>query len=241
MLDIHPVSGQFPSVNPEQYKKLKCDIRKNAQTRPIALYDGMVWDGRARLQICEELGLRPKVRILKSKDQPVAYLLYRHNRYGEPHSPERKAALDMLWQIDDADWTAEFKRKRAEWLRDARNDFKAIVPKRVQNCEVCNKHAEFVHAHHSLPLNLQFDLGLTLPVHDFSWLCPTHHRHVHMMISVYITDTRSGYFLDFIPDHQLDDWKGVERVFAKSMKLFEKFGGMHQNGRGWDYDHSYWP
>ena len=241
MYDIHPLTGQFPSVTTAWYKKLKRDIRANGQKRPIALYEGMVWDGRARLMACGDLGLKPKVRILRPKDQPVAYLLYRHDRYGEPDTTERKAALDVLWRTIHDDWIADFKRRRSEWLREARNDFKAIVPKRVQNCEVCNNHAEFVHAHHTLPLSVQFELGLTLPVHDFSWLCPTHHRHVHMMISVYITNTRSGDFLDHIPDHRVDDWLGVEKVFGKSMKLFEEYGGMSQNGLGYDYDHSYWP
>ena len=113
--------------------------------------------------------------------------------------------------------------------------------KRVQNCEVCNDHAEFVHAHHTLPLSVQFELGLILPVHNFNWLCPTHHRYVHMMISVYVTNTRSGNFLDHIPDHRVDEWLGVERVFGKSMELFEEHGGMNQNGLGHDYDYSYWP
>ena len=51
MYEIHPLSGQFSSVTDAQYKKLKQDIRRNGQTRPIALYEGKIWDGRARLQI----------------------------------------------------------------------------------------------------------------------------------------------------------------------------------------------
>lgn len=241
MYDIHPLTGQFPSVTAAQYAKLKQDMRTNGQKRPIALYEGMVWDGRARLQVCEDLGLKPKVRFLRPKDQPVAYLLYRHDRYGEPNSVERSAALDVLWRTGHDDWVADYKRRRSEWLRGARNDFKAIIPKRVQNCEVCNNHAEFVHAHHTLPLSVQFELGLILPVHDFNWLCPTHHRYVHMMISVYITNTRPGDFLDHISDNRVDEWLGVERVFGESMKLFEEYGGMNQNGLGHDYDYSYGP
>jgi hypothetical protein len=62
-----------------------------------------------------------------------------------------------------------------------------------------------------------------------------------MMISVYITNTRPGDFLDHIPDHWVDEWLGVEKVFGESMKLFEECGGMSQNGLGYDYNHSYWP
>jgi len=62
-----------------------------------------------------------------------------------------------------------------------------------------------------------------------------------MMISVYITDMRTGDFLDHIPDHRLDEWDGVERIFRQSTKLFEGYGGMNCNGRGYDRAHSYWP
>jgi hypothetical protein len=63
MYDIHPLSGHFPSVTAAQYKKLKRDIRANGQMRPIALYEGMVWDGRARLQIAAP--------IVRSLDSPA--------------------------------------------------------------------------------------------------------------------------------------------------------------------------
>jgi hypothetical protein len=237
MYEIHPLANKFPKIAKSSFRKLKLDLSKRGQQRPIALYESMVWDGRARLQACNELGLRPKVRILKSKDRPVIYLLKRHGRYGEPHSRERSVALDILWQIDQADWLAALKRRRTEWLRAARNEFRAIGPHKVQPCEVCGKYAEFAHAHHTLPLGVQFDLGIKYPIHDFNWLCPTHHKFVHMLISVYITDTRSGKFLDFIPDRAVDEWDAVERAFQKSFDLFEQYGGMNCNGHGYDYDY----
>src|SRR5690349_8529532 len=99
VLQIHPLSDQFPSISGSAFEKLKRDIKARGQRRPIALYEGMVWDGRARLSACEELGLNPLIRVLKSKDLPIHYLIKRHDRYGEPHSPERETALKILWQI----------------------------------------------------------------------------------------------------------------------------------------------
>jgi len=237
MYEIHPLAKKFPEINTSAYQKLKCDILKRGQQRPIALYESTVWDGRARLQVCSELGLQPKLRILKSKDQPIIYLLKRHDRYGEPRSPERRAALDILWQIDQPNWLTEAKRRRAEWLRAARNEFRAIGPHKAKPCEVCGKYPEFAHAHHTLPLGVQFDLGVEQPIHDISWLCPMHHKFVHMMISVYIADTRGGEFLDFIPDQAIDEWNAVERIFQKSFDFFKHYGGMNCNGRGYDYDY----
>ncbi|KRP89220.1 hypothetical protein AOQ73_26730 [Bradyrhizobium pachyrhizi] len=58
---------------------------------------------------------------------------------------------------------------------------------------------------------------------------------MHMMISVYMTETRSGDFLDRIPDRALDQWHAVGRVFLAAVDLFRSIGGMHQNGLGYDY------
>jgi len=237
MYEIHPIAEKFPSISKSAYQRLKRDISCLGQRRPIALFEGMVWDGRARLQACNELELAPKLRILKLKDQPVVYLLKRHDRYGAPRSPERRTALNTLWQIDKPERIVATRHRRTEWLRTARNEFRTIVPFKVEPCEVCHKYPEFVHAHHILPLGVQFDLGLKYRVHDFSWLCPIHHRYVHMMISVYITDTRKGDFLGFIPDRAIEEWNAVERVFQKSFDLFTQHGGLHQNGRGYDYDY----
>lgn len=232
---IHPLAAAFPEMSMPVYDRLKKDMAARGQRRPIALYEGAVWDGRARLRACSELGLQPKFRFPKPKDEPISYLLVRHDRYGEPHSPERMAALTTLRRFYDDDWVGSSKKQRTAWLRKARNEFRSVAPLRTEPCAVCQQHAEFGHAHHSVPLNVQFELGIENALHDFIWLCPTHHRHMHMMISVYMTDTWSGDFLDRIPDRALDHWHAVERIFQAAVDLFRSIGGMHQNGLGSDY------
>lgn len=230
----HEIVDQFPTMNTAEYRALVDDMRARGQIRPIALFEGKIWDGRSRYNACRELQIQPKLRYLLRKDDPIVYLIERHDRYGAPKSPERVAALDLLHKADTRDAIAAAKRERGEWLKAARNEFRRIVG-RVRPCAVCDKHAEFAHAHHTLPLNVQYEMGVYDAIQDHEWLCPTHHRHVHMMISVYITDTREGDFLDNIPDEYQAEWKKVETLFEKSRAIFQGLGGLHLNGRAMEF------
>lgn len=235
---IHDVADQFPTMSDGEYRTLVEDMRTRGQVRPIALFEGKLWDGRSRYQACRELQIRPKLCYLGRKDDPIVYLIERHNRYGAPRSPERNSALELLHKVDTAGAIAAAKRERGEWLKTARNEFRKIVG-RAQPCAVCGKYPEFTHTHHTLPLNVQFEMAVLDPIQDHDWLCPTHHRHVHMMISVYITDTREGEFLDNIPDEYREDWQKVEALFQKSNAIFQQLGGLHLNGRAMEF-HAQW-
>jgi hypothetical protein len=229
---FHPVANSFPCMSEDEFSKLLDDLACNGQKKIIALFEGKIWDGRARAVACAKLGIRPKFRLLKRKHEPSAYLISRHDRYGTPCSPERSAAVKILGQIWQDDWVTAGKRKKAEWLSSARAEFKQLE-KKWHPCEVCGKHIDFVHAHHDLPLSVQFELGLEDPVHDYTWLCPVHHRIVHIFVGIYITETRDGAILDHVPDYKVDDWKGSERVFMRGSRLFKKYGGTSCNGQTW--------
>ncbi len=230
-LYVHDVVDHFPSMGAEEYRALVADMRSNGQKRPIALFEGKIWDGRSRYDACRELQLQPKLRYLRRKDDPIIYLIERHHdRYGGPSTPERSAALALLHEFETKEAIEAAKRERKDWLRAARNEFRRIMG-RPQPCCVCGKHIEFTHAHHTLPLNVQYELGAIDAIQDHDWLCPIHHKWVHMLSSVYITDTREGEFLDSIPDEYLDEWKRVEKRFEQSNALFKTLGGLHLNGR----------
>jgi hypothetical protein len=221
---VHPVANRFPSIDGDAFKALVDDIRKNGQRRPIALFQGQVWDGRARLDACRQLGIQPKYLLIRRRD-PIIYLIQRHDRYGAPRSPERTEALKVLQEIDTPDFRTAAKKARAEWIAEARRDFRNFVAKKYEPCAACGKHIEFVHAHHSLPLNIQFDMGIESANHDHDWLCPVHHRIVHAFVSIYIIGSRNGEILDNIPPHLDEDWASSERVFRRGMNLFEQYGG----------------
>lgn len=47
---IHPVAAQFPPVESTILEAVTRDMCLNGQHLPIVLYEGMIWDGRARLR-----------------------------------------------------------------------------------------------------------------------------------------------------------------------------------------------
>lgn len=224
MLPFHPVADRFPKMSQADFELLIKDMEVFGQRRIIALFQGMILDGRARAIACERLGIQPRYRILKATDDPAIYLIHRHGRYGEPSSPEREKAIKIFRDLNSEEAKKEFKRRKSEWLAVARAEFK-LVEKKWRHCDVCKKHIDFVHAHHSLPLSIQFELGLLEAVHDHDWLCPVHHRIVHTYISIYIKETKDGSILDSIPDYLADEWLAAEVIFRRGYDLFKKFGG----------------
>jgi hypothetical protein len=44
------------------------------------------------------------------------------------------------------------------------------------------------HAHHLFPLAMQFDCGVERPVHEHSWLCPTHHAAIHVKLRALVAN-----------------------------------------------------
>ncbi len=232
MLAFHPVTASFPMMSDAAFAALLEDLAQNGQKKAIALFEGKIWDGRTRALACERLGIEPRYRLLKRKDEPTIYLIERHNRYGAPLSPERNSAIKILHQIWSTEWIEETKKRKAEWLAAARAEFKSIE-KKWRPCDVCKQHINFVQAHHRVPLSIQFELGLEEPVHDHDWLCPVHHRIVHIFIGIYITRTRDGTLLDHVPDHKVEEWNTAEQVFMRGHELFESLGGTSQNGSTW--------
>lgn len=75
------------------------------------------------------------------------------------------------------------KQKREQWVNTARATFSAGEQRA---CEVCGKYRSLTHAHHIMPLHLQYQFGTRLPDHEFLWLCPNHHAAVHLLISQFL-------------------------------------------------------
>lgn len=228
----HPILSPFPVMSGDDLDVLTADIAKNGQRRPVALYQGCVWDGRARIDACWRLGIQPRYWLLRKGD-PIHFVVSHNARFGEPRSPERNAMLDHFEQVETREAIAAEKKRRAEWMADARREFR-FQAVRPEACAVCGKHREMVHAHHSLPLNLQYDLGLHSAIHDHDWLCPVHHRVVHVYISIYITCSKSGYILDNIREERVAEWVKAEEVFRKGHALFLGLGGLNHDRAEWN-------
>lgn len=77
MMRIHPAASSVPTLAGRPYETLKADIRRHGQKHSIALWQGQILDGRARLRACEELGLSPVIEELTSLpgNCPILYVL----------------------------------------------------------------------------------------------------------------------------------------------------------------------
>jgi hypothetical protein len=63
MPPLHECATYMPELTPEQYESLRADIAANGQNRAIVLTaDGLLIDGRARWQVCAELGVTPVIQ-----------------------------------------------------------------------------------------------------------------------------------------------------------------------------------
>lgn len=218
-LRTHPIVAPLPTVEGAGFEALKVHIRLNGQNLPIILYDGMIWDGRARHRACAELGRKPWLVPLRRKDPVEYYILSNYARVGEPNSPARKAIVAALSKAESAASRAEARGRRTEWIREARAEFEGLVRGQREPCEVCRSHIEFVHAHHSFPLSLQFDCGVDEAIHDHQWLCPVHHKCVHVLLSGYLLGSRDLSFLDRIPHDFTEEWIAIEHSASKGVDL----------------------
>lgn len=231
---VHPVMRTFPDVSNAEYGKLHDSIRQHGQQRAICLFEGMIWDGRARFAACLDLGIVPRVRILR-RECPIVYVLRRHtDRFGLPSTEARRVALVTLNRIEAPDWKAAAAKNRADWINQARVDFQRAW-RRAEPCAVCGLASEYSHAHHSLPLSLQYEFGVDEPLQDHDWLCHVHHKLVHRKIAARLIgtrywegrDTRSLYGSD---DAFLAAGAALDVVLAKAERLFADIGGVAPAG-----------
>jgi hypothetical protein len=234
--EIHPLIRRFPAMDDASYAALRDDIQKNGQRKAIGIFQGYIWDGRARYDVCRDLQIVPKIWILRVRD-PIIYLLQRDNKkYGLPNTAERKAATAVLREVDSREWLAAVKARRDDWLKGARDQFRQYV-KVAQACQACGLDREYSHAHHSLPLGVQYEMGLREAIQEHDWLCSVHHKMVHRLWSEQLTPTRRNYeagiILKYWPEPKRTHALAANDIFERGYKLFSDLGGVSQR-RNWD-------
>lgn len=57
MKAAHPLTAKVPKTSPADYAVLRHGIKTKGQIHPIVIKDELIWDGRNRQAICQELGL----------------------------------------------------------------------------------------------------------------------------------------------------------------------------------------
>lgn len=108
---------------------------------------------------------------------------------------------------------------KVEWVKRARI---AFDPGERRDCKICARFASIAHAHHIIPLAMQFDRGFIAPMHNFVWLCPNHHSAIHLVITqisglrVNVSQDVLSLIGELIADHDLDDvLKIAQSAFAE--------------------------
>jgi hypothetical protein len=233
--DLHPAAQAIPAISNEAFAELKRDIARNGQRRAVVMFQGMIFDGFARYEACVSLGLVPRVRILRDRDPGMWLLRANLARCGEPRSPERDVVcngLNLLWTKD---WKTKAAQQQAEWIAQARKDFRFHsrgwpFPER---CAVCGLREEYSHAHHVLPLSVQYEIGIDQPLQDIEWLCVLHHKEVHRLISLEIFGAQQWSWIAANARRpmatQVDPPK-ITRVLQRGLDLFRAAGGVTPRG-----------
>lgn len=219
MHEVHPTVADLPDVTPAEYSRITRDLRQNGQRWPVVLFEGKILDGRARYRASREIGVPPWLVPLRGHSPIDFYVNANVPRLGEPRSLLRHEAVERLMALaDDARCKAAL-RIRQDWIRSARREFARFERSRPGPCAVCKCSADFAAAHHVFPLSLQWDCGLAEPIHDHAWLCPVHHKLVHVMLSGYLLGSRDLSFLGSTPDEYTGEWLAIEKVAQSGIEL----------------------
>src|SRR5258705_856322 len=65
---VHPVAEMFPMMSDEELDELAEDIKQNGQLLPIIVKDGLIIDGRNRLEACRRAGVEAEYQELGGQD-----------------------------------------------------------------------------------------------------------------------------------------------------------------------------
>lgn len=107
----HPIAEAFPLMSKPQLAELADSIKRNGLRRAIAIYDGMIIDGRNRFAACQVAGVEP--RFEQCFDENLFAFVRDHNAQRRDLEPgQRVLCLLRLKEAENA-WIAERKARQA--------------------------------------------------------------------------------------------------------------------------------
>ena len=74
-MPIHELAKVFPETGPEDYERIKQDMRDNGQQVPAWIYQGELLDGRTRQKVAKEEGMMLAVREWQGPGSALAFVL----------------------------------------------------------------------------------------------------------------------------------------------------------------------
>ena len=96
---IHPAAEVFPMFSEDELNDLAADIKKNGQTSPIQVCNGVVIDGRNRLAACKIAGVQPVMEEV-SVDNPFAYVVSANIKRRHMTTQQRAAIAAELANLE---------------------------------------------------------------------------------------------------------------------------------------------
>ena len=108
-LKFHPAADAFPMMDDRRFAELKADIGSEGLLESIALFDGMILDGRNRYKACLELGIEPKFGQADPTCNPWNYVW---SENGERRDLDQETRY-LIWKFcheNGEAWQAESQR-----------------------------------------------------------------------------------------------------------------------------------
>jgi hypothetical protein len=80
--EFHPLANAYPMMTGWEYEQLKRDLCENGQRNRIALYQGMILDGRNRYMALTALGIEPEFKevFFEAEDAARAFVASMNDR-----------------------------------------------------------------------------------------------------------------------------------------------------------------
>jgi hypothetical protein len=100
-LNFHPVASIFPLLDDDsdELRELVDDIKKHGLREPIALFGGMILDGRNRYRACQVAGVEPQFREVPPATVPVEFVLSLNLYRRHLNRDQRKEVVNKLREM----------------------------------------------------------------------------------------------------------------------------------------------
>lgn len=132
--EIHPAASNFPMMTRSEFDELKEDIKTNGQRVPILKKGKIILDGRNRLAVCEDLGIKPIMEEYEGMDiegEIISRNLARRNL-----TDDQKAAVIVKFKAPAIQ--AEAKERKTGKGVDKKKGAKVDKPKTSTKAEVAS-------------------------------------------------------------------------------------------------------
>ena len=95
-MPVHPDAALFPMLDEDDLDQLAEDIKANGLRQPIVIQDGLLVDGRNRLEACRRADVEP-VTVELNGDDPKAYILSLNINRRHMNASSRAMVVAMMY------------------------------------------------------------------------------------------------------------------------------------------------